>query len=362
MELSSPLPERHTAIVANAAGDLIINTEAPMPLLGPDMLLLRNVAVALNPVDVKLTGLMASEGATAGSDCAGIVVAIGSEVPRSGFALGDRVCAPLAAMNPLNPRIGAFATYCAVWSDFALKVPDDMPLESAAALGIGAVTIGYALFRSLDIPGHPDTPASKPALVLVYGGSTASGTMAIQLIRKAGCIPITTCSPRNFALVESYGAEKAFDYNDANCAAQIKAYTRNALDFALDCYCEGMSTKFCYSVIGRAGGRYTTLEPYPEHVAKERKRVKAEWLLGPSLLGEKVGWPQPYTIEANLELRIFGRKWFQCAQRLLDNKELRPHPVRIGETEGFEAILDGLQLVKKKALSGQKLVYRLGQL
>lgn len=345
--------------MANGSGDLVLTDDALLPELGPDMMLLRNVAVAINPVDVKLTGPMATEGATAGSDCAGVVVAVGAEAGRR-WSLGDRVCAPLPAMNSLNPRIGAFSEYVCVWSDFALKVPDDMSLEEAAALGIATVTIGYALFLSLGIPGHPDRPAKEPAVVLVYGGSTSSGTMAIQLIRKAGCIPITTCSPKNFSLVESFGAEKAFDYNDPDSAEQIKRYTHNALDFALDCYCEGSSAKFCYGAIGRAGGRYITLEPYPERVAQTRRRVKPGWILGPALLGEDVGWKEPYTIKANPELRSFGKEWFQCAQGLLDRGELRPHPIQIGDKKGLEGVLEGIEILRRKNISGQKLVYSIG--
>lgn len=358
MAHTAALPDHHTAIVANGAGELVVNAHAPLPTLEPDMLLLRNVAVAVNPVDVKLTGPMAFDGATAGSDCAGIVVAVGRDVPAHRFARGDRVCAPLPAMNPLAPRIGAFAEYVGVWSDFSLKVPDDMSLESAAALGISTVTAGYALFHSLNIPGHPDRPAAKPAVVLVYGGSTASGTMAIQLIRKSGCVPITTCSPRNFDLVQRYGAEKAFDYHDPKSAEAIREYTQNALDYALDCYCDSSSTDFCYRAIGRAGGRYTTLEPYLEQIAQTRRRVKPDWVLGPALLGKKVGWKEPYAIEANAELRIFGREWFRSAQALLDRGELLPHPIRVGDKKGFEAILDGIELLRLKSLSGEKLVYR----
>ncbi len=148
------------------------------------MLLVKTVAVAINPADVKLTGLMAADGATAGSDGAGIVVAVGSAVAPGRFAVGDRVCAAFAPMDPLAPRIGAFAEYAGVTADLALKVPENMPLESAASLGVGVTIAGYALFRSLQIPGHPEKPAAKPAVVLVYGGSTASGTMAIQLVRQ----------------------------------------------------------------------------------------------------------------------------------------------------------------------------------
>jgi NADPH:quinone reductase-like Zn-dependent oxidoreductase len=175
---------RQTAIVADGSGNLVISSDVLLPDLEPDMLLVKTQAVAINPADVKLTGNMAAEGATAGNDCAGVVVAVGSDV-QARFAVGDRICAAMVPMNPLAPRAGAFAQYAAVTADFALKVPDGLPIHQAAALGIGVATIGYALYRSLRIPGHPDRPAKKPVLVLVYGGSTASGTMAIQLIRRS---------------------------------------------------------------------------------------------------------------------------------------------------------------------------------
>lgn len=182
------VPDTQIAVVANALGDLIITHHALVPEPAPDQILLKTVTVAVNPVDVKLTGPMASEHATAGSDCAGIVVAIGSDAQADGrFTIGDRVCAASAPMNPLAPHEGAWAEYVTATADFALKVPDDMPLDSAAGLGIGMATTGYALFRSLAIPGHPERPVTepkRPIFVLVYGGSTASGTLAIQLIRK----------------------------------------------------------------------------------------------------------------------------------------------------------------------------------
>lgn len=148
----------------------------------------------------------------------------------------------------------------------------------------------------------------------------------------------------------------AFDYHDVDSADAIRAYTNNAMDYALDCFCEGSSMRFCYAALGRAGGRYTTLEPYPEHM-HTRKRVKPEWLLGPALLGRKIGWKEPYTIEANPELRTFGKQWFECAQRMLDRGDIRPHPVKVGTRPGLENVLEGIELLRRKAVSGEKLVY-----
>jgi NADPH:quinone reductase-like Zn-dependent oxidoreductase len=181
---SLTLPIRQSAVIANDAGELVVIYDAQLPELEPDRLLIQTVAVAINQVDVKLSGAMATPRAGAGTDCAGIVLAIGSAVPTDTFKIGDRICAPVTPMNPLSPRDGAFAEYTAVVADFALKVPGNMSMECAASLGLGIATIGYALFRSLGIPGHPESPASKSPIVLVYGGSTSSGTMAIQLLRR----------------------------------------------------------------------------------------------------------------------------------------------------------------------------------
>lgn len=116
--------------------------------------------------------------------------------------------------------------------------------------------------------------------------------------------------------------------------------------------------KFCYAAIGRAGGRYTTLEPYPDHLAT-RRTVRADWLLGPALLGQDVGWKDPYYIKGDPELRAFGRQWFNCAQRMLDKGELKTHPCRVGTEIGLSGILKGTEVLRKKELSAEKLVYRI---
>ena len=81
--------------------------------------------------------------------------------------------------------------------DLVLRVLDSMPWEHAVALGgIGQGTLALALWRSLGLKGTPDRPldAKRRAdgseeededgkYVLVYGGSTATGTMALQLLK-----------------------------------------------------------------------------------------------------------------------------------------------------------------------------------
>lgn len=86
-------------------------------------------------------------------------------------------------MHVLTPKVGAYAQYVGGTDVGVLKIPEHMSFTQAATLGTGIGTAGLALFRSLQIPGWPTRPAEKPQLVLVYGGSTATGTLVIQLLK-----------------------------------------------------------------------------------------------------------------------------------------------------------------------------------
>jgi NADPH:quinone reductase-like Zn-dependent oxidoreductase len=90
----------------------------------------------------------------------------------------------------LEPQGGAFAEYIAVCADQIWRVPHEMSFPQAAAIGLCVVgTVGLACFgeRHLALPGSPENPIGQTSdqtkpWVLVYGGSTASGTAAIQLL------------------------------------------------------------------------------------------------------------------------------------------------------------------------------------
>jgi hypothetical protein len=165
------------------------------------------------------------------------VVAVGSDMGDK-LAVGDRVCGAALGMNKYNKEAGAFATHVLTEGDVFLRLPDSMSTVQGASLPAGLCTMGLAL-RKLGLP-TPEQPADKPFKVLVYGGSTASGTLVMQLLRlsvhtlkfpsslratdvpdRSNLIPIATCSPRNFDLVTDYGAEIAFDYRTPTCAEDI---------------------------------------------------------------------------------------------------------------------------------------------
>ncbi|KAE8163276.1 chaperonin 10-like protein [Aspergillus tamarii] len=283
------IPPMQTAIVGMASGSLGVSHEAKVPELEDDMILVRNEAVALNPIDTKLVGKLFTVNAIAGMDFAGTIVALGSKVTTAAADLqvGDRVCGAVMGMHSLTPTVGAFAQYVGASDVVTLKIPPDMPFEAGASMGSAIGTIGLALFKLLALPGSPLHPVQTPMTVLVYGGSTATGTMAIQILKLSGYRPIATCSPRNFNLVRSYGADAVFDYNAPHCVTDIRASTKNGLKYVLDCVSEPETMAFCYQCLGRSGGKYTALEPYPAFL-HTRPTVKPDWVLGPTLLGKPV--------------------------------------------------------------------------
>ncbi|RYP90388.1 hypothetical protein DL770_003472 [Monosporascus sp. CRB-9-2] len=362
----SSLPQQQTAIIAQGPGQLAIQYNAPVPSLAPDMAIVKTAAVAINPADAKMLDYSAAVGAIHGYDFAGTIVALGADAP-SHLAVGDRVAGLVHGMNKLRPDVGAFAEYVGAYSDLLLKIPDHMSLEEAASFGTGLATASLSLFSELGVPAsldklHEREPASdieaeEREFVLVAGGSTATGTRAIQLLKLAGLRPIATCSPSNFDLVLRFGAEKVFDYNSTTCAADIRAYTRNELAYTLDCVSQADTTQLCYASMGRAGGRYVSLEPFRETVAESRAlTIEPSWVMVLTIFGHKVALEGAYGREPRPQDRRFGGKAFASTQALLDRGLIKTHPVKV-MPGGWKGVLQGVNMIRSQALSGQKLVY-----
>ncbi|TDZ24973.1 Trans-enoyl reductase ccsC [Colletotrichum orbiculare MAFF 240422] len=350
------IPATRTAVVQGDDRCLRIDHDVPMPHPRANELLVQVHAVAINPCDHKMYERFPSPGTVDGCDFAGVVVALGCDVAT--FSVGDRVCGAVHGSNPSRPESGTFAQYTVSEAEFTLKLPPSMSFREAAGLGTtGLSTLGMAIYKGLMLPGTPMEPAERARVVLVHGASSSVGTMALQLLRLIGHVPIATCSPRNFALVRKYGAEEVFDYHDPDCGKKIKQYTRNTLAYVIDPFTDLKSVALCYEAMGRAGGRYACLEMYPDY-ALERRSIKLFFVMGMAILGHRLDLDYGYERDEDPELRAFGVRWYRDLQKLMDQGRLRPHPLR--ELEGgFEGILRGVEMLKNKEVSGQKLIVAL---
>ena len=172
-------PTTQRAIIVEAGDRVCIRDDTPLPPLQRDEFMVRTEALSLNPSDTKMRGDFVTPGAMLGADYAGTVVARGPAV--TGIEIGDRVCGAQYEMNAKRPYRAAFGEYNIPTGPFWLKLPASITTEGGATFSAAIGTAGLALNR-LGLP-LPDAPLQKPAHVLVYGGGTATATIAIQLLK-----------------------------------------------------------------------------------------------------------------------------------------------------------------------------------
>lgn len=328
-------------------------TDRPIPSLRDDYILVKNVSVGLNPTDWKHVAFLSPPGVLVGCDYAGVVEAVGKDVKKP-FKKGDRVCGFVHGGNAVQPEDGAFAEYIVAKGDVQMKIPDNLSFQEAATLGVGIVTVGQGLYQSLEL-ALPTEPIKDNTPILIYGGSTATGTLAIQFAKLSGYKVLTTCSPHNFDLVTSLGADAVFDYKDPESAAEIRKATGNNLKLVFDCIALESSAKFCEAAISTEGGEYSSLLS----VKVDRENVNSRVTLGYTAVGEAFKFGD-IPFPAKPEDKAYAEKFVSIAESLLAQGKVKVHPPKVGK-DGLKGVLEGLQLLKEDKVSGEKLVYNVSE-
>ncbi|KAI1825865.1 MFS general substrate transporter [Xylaria intraflava] len=295
------LPSSQRAVQQGHDGQARLVDDAAIPPLLPGYVLVKTSAVSLNPSDHKIMKNYPVEGAYVGTDFSGTIVQAADDVDASIMGPGTVVCGSAFGFASEHRQAnGAFSEYVRARADLLLRINPSsdsrggsaMPLLEAATLGIAISTCILALWDpdALGLPGTPEAPdvSEKPVPVLIYGGSTATGTIAAQLLRHSGYDPIATCSPRNFDMVRERGVSAVFDYSDPDVAAKIKTHTGGRLKYVLDCISDADSVAVCYGAIQRPGGRYASLELVPSDWLAKRRAVRAAFVLAAEAYGEEI--------------------------------------------------------------------------
>jgi putative PIG3 family NAD(P)H quinone oxidoreductase len=142
-----------------------------------------------------------------GLEIAGEVVEAGEGAEA---LVGERVCALVAG--------GGYAQYCVAPVGTCLPVPQDLTMVEAAALPETLFTVWVNLFER----GF----AADGDVVLVHGGTSGIGTMAIALGRLFGLTVIVTCgSDEKCAAAVALGAEAAINYRTTDFVEEVKRLT-----------------------------------------------------------------------------------------------------------------------------------------
>jgi NADPH:quinone reductase-like Zn-dependent oxidoreductase len=329
-------------------------TDRPIPKLRDDYLLIKTVSVGLNPTDWKHIAYLAPPGVLVGCDYAGIVEEVGKDVKKK-FNKGDRVCGFTHGGNAVQPEDGAFAEYIVAKGDVQWKIPENLSFQEAATLGVGINTVGQGLYQSLKL-ALPTEPIKDGTPILIYGGSTATGTLAIQFAKLSGYKVLTTCSPRNFDLVRSLGADEVYDYKDAQAAATIRKATDNKLKLVFDCISLESSAAFCDNAISTDGGEYSALLS----VKIARPNVNDRSTLAYTSVGEAFTFGET-PFPAKPEDKAFTENFItNVVEDLLAQGKIKVHPPKVGQ-DGLKGVIEGLKLLKEDKVSGEKLVYNVSE-
>ncbi|RPD60290.1 GroES-like protein [Lentinus tigrinus ALCF2SS1-7] len=200
----------------------VSTTDVPKP--GPDDVLVKIEATALNPLDWKVQkyGLFVEVYPTVlGFDAAGRVVAVGENV--TSFAVGDRVIVQ-GWYNAAKAEVhGTFLEYYDTPAKFVSKIPESISYDEAATIPSGLATAAFPLYNTDSnenfssakllppwVEGGRGQYAGKPILILA--GATSIGQFVIQLARLSGFSPIiTTASLHNAPFLKSLGATHVID-------------------------------------------------------------------------------------------------------------------------------------------------------
>ena len=208
------LPERMTAIgIAHPGGPEVLRpVETAMPRPDAGQVLVKVGAAGVNRPDViqRLGHYPPPPGASPipGLEIAGEIVGLGEGVPSD--MLGRKVCALVTG--------GGYAEYCVADARHCLPVPDALSLSEAAAMPETLFTVWHNVFER----GW----ASGGETLLVHGGTSGIGTMAIKLGKLFGLTVIVTCgSDGKCQAALDVGADHAINYRTHDFVEEVNGLT-----------------------------------------------------------------------------------------------------------------------------------------
>ncbi|AWH93094.1 NADPH:quinone oxidoreductase family protein [Dietzia lutea] len=202
-------------VAPGALPDSVRLVDAPEPAIGPEDVLVEVQAGALGYPDYLLAVGRYHDKPEApfvlGGESAGVVRAIGDAV--DGITVGDRV---LAA--PGETVFGRLAELVSIPAELALPIPDDMPMDEAAALFVAYQTAHIGLFRRANLrPGET---------LMVHGASGGVGSAAVELGRASGARVIAVAGGSEKAAVcRELGAHEVIDHTTENVVERVKTLT-----------------------------------------------------------------------------------------------------------------------------------------
>ncbi|MGH3359812.1 MAG: NAD(P)H-quinone oxidoreductase, partial [Nocardioidaceae bacterium] len=188
----------------------VVDRDGPSP--GNDEVVIDIAAAGVNRADLlqRMGNYAPPPGATdiLGLECSGTISAVGPDV--TGWSVGDDACALLGG--------GAYAEQVAVPAGQLLPVPDGVSTVEAASLVEVASTVWSNVFMLAGL--------QRDEVLLVHGGGSGIGTMAIQLAHALGArVAVTAGSAAKLAVCRDLGADILVNYKEQDFVEVVKDAT-----------------------------------------------------------------------------------------------------------------------------------------
>lgn len=211
------LPAQMTAIAISKPGgpEVLVPEQRPVPKPGPNEILIKVAAAGVNRPDVlqRLGLYPVPPGASdlPGLEISGEVVALGDGVTKR--KIGDKVMSLVAG--------GGYAEYCITHETHAMSVPKGLSMIDAGAVAETLMTVWHNVFERGGL---------KPnETLLIHGGSSGIGTMAIQMAKAHGAkVFVTVGGQDKVDACLKLGADAAINYKTEDFVERIKALTDGA--------------------------------------------------------------------------------------------------------------------------------------
>lgn len=200
-------------IIHQTGGPEVMQFEdATLPNPGPDEIVVEHAAIGLNYIDVYFRdGLYPAPNGvpfTPGHEGSGKVVAIGAEV--ADLSVGDRV----AYVGPL----GSYARHRIIKADIAIRLPDSIDDETAAAMMLKGMTARYLLRKTYEV--------TSDTTLLFHAAAGGVGLIAGQWAKHLGATAIGTAgSDEKCAIALEHGYAHCINYSTQDFAEEVARLT-----------------------------------------------------------------------------------------------------------------------------------------
>ncbi|KAK4212077.1 chaperonin 10-like protein [Rhypophila decipiens] len=391
----------HLAAVLPSPGQPLTIHERATPKPGPNELLIAVKSIALNPADVIIgedtTGQfipLARDGEIIlGFDLSGLVLDVGENVPsKARFQQGKtRIAAYSASFwRSWDPNYGALQQRCLVPWQHCVILPDNISFHDGASipvavsvalnaweilgleLGQDSITGGDNVCQEIRGEDEDKRVGTGREALLIWGASSSVGTMGVQtaaLLRSQGQVYMVyaTAGEANMGYAKSLGADRVWDYKDANLLEKISASAKKDGVVIRRIFLAKGNLPMCREVLGIFypeihGGdscEGENIGDYKSCVTTSARAVRGKIASAPPIPAEDAGddlgserspkfemvWLVPSMDEERrlAQFRYWMGEWLT---HCLAKGTVRPSPEVKVLGKGLEAINGGIQMLK----------------